>query len=63
MHSKILLGALMGLALAFATILGGWSGLALAILFGVTGGLVGAQLEGRIDARRFIDDLRFGGRG
>lgn len=49
-------GILLGLALAFAVILGGWTGLIYALAFSVVGGVVGAHLDGRIDLGR-------GGRG
>ncbi|MDO5671172.1 MAG: hypothetical protein Q4G50_14370 [Corynebacterium sp.] len=44
-------GVILGLALAFATILGGWVGMLCALLFGAVGGVIGAHLDGRIDLR------------
>ncbi|AKK02263.1 hypothetical protein [Corynebacterium epidermidicanis] len=63
MSKAIVIGTCVGFVLAFATILGGFSGLLLAVLFGALGGLAGAQFDGRVDVRRMLDALRFGGRG
>lgn len=61
--THIYIGAGVGLALAFATILGGWSGLLLALLFGGLGGIIGAHLGGIINAREFWDAVSRGRRG
>lgn len=42
-------GIILGLILAFATILGGWAGLLWAVLFGTLGGVVGAHLDGTLN--------------
>jgi len=42
-------GVTLGLALAFAGILGGWAGFLLALVLGTLGGVVGAHLDRRID--------------
>jgi uncharacterized membrane protein YjjP (DUF1212 family) len=52
---------LIGLALAFALILGGWSGLLYALALGGAGAVIGAHLDRRIDLRTFFRGL--GGRG
>ena len=53
-------GVLLGLALAFATILGGWAGLLYAVLFGGIGGVIGTHLDGRLDLIALF--RRIGGR-
>lgn len=53
-------GIVLGLALAFATILGGWAGLLWALAFGAVGGVLGAHLDGRIDLVSLL--RRIGGR-
>lgn len=42
-------GVILGLALAFAGILGGWAGFLLALVLGGLGGVIGAHLDGRLD--------------
>lgn len=54
-------GALLGLALAFAVILGGWPGLVYALVLGGLGTVIGAHLDRRIDLRTLFRNL--GGRG
>lgn len=54
-------GVLIGLALAFALILGGWAGLLYAVVLGGAGAVIGAHLDRRIDLRSFFRSL--GGRG
>ena len=52
--NKTVLGALIGVVLTFALILGGWLGFFFTALFGAIGGVVGAQLEGRIDLAELV---------
>lgn len=47
-------GIILGLVLAFATIIGGWAGLLWAVLFGTLGGVVGAHLDGTLDLRSLL---------
>lgn len=61
MNNHTLTGIVLGLILAFAVILGGWSGLVYALAFGLVGGIIGAQVEGRIDLRNIFTGR--GGRG
>lgn len=42
-------GVILGMALAFAGILGGWAGFLLALVLGGLGGVIGAHLDGRLD--------------
>jgi hypothetical protein len=51
-------GVMLGLALAFAAILGGWTGLLLALVLGGLGGVIGAHLDGRIDLRALSRAVR-----
>lgn len=65
MKNFTLIGIALGLAFAFAVILGGLSGFLWALFFSAVGGLLGAQLDGRIDLRALKDNLSSvrGGRG
>jgi hypothetical protein len=54
----IVLGAAAGLALAVITLVFGFWGFLAAVLFAAVGGLVGALVTGRIDARALGDVLR-----
>lgn len=56
--NRTLTGLCIGLAFAFALILGGWPGLLWALLFGAGGLVVGAQLDGHIDLARLVRSLR-----
>jgi uncharacterized membrane protein YeaQ/YmgE (transglycosylase-associated protein family) len=42
-------GLVAGVLLAIAALIGGWSGFALAVLFGFIGALVAGQLSGELD--------------
>ncbi|MCS5478456.1 hypothetical protein NYP18_02190 [Corynebacterium sp. YIM 101645] len=61
MSSHTRTGTLIGLALAFALILGGWAGLLYAVALGGAGAVIGAHLDRRINLRTFLRSL--GGRG
>lgn len=61
--NKTLLGAAIGIVLAFALILGGWIGFFFMLLFGAIGGLIGAQLDGRIDLADLVSTTSGRGRG
>lgn len=61
MSSHTRTGTLIGLALAFALILGGWAGLLYAVVLGGAGAVVGAHLDRRINLHTFFRSL--GGRG
>ena len=47
--SKSTTGLLAGLLLAIAAIIGGWTGFLLAVVLGLVGLVVGAQLSGDVD--------------
>ncbi|WKD60330.1 hypothetical protein CCICO_01380 [Corynebacterium ciconiae DSM 44920] len=61
--SKFELGIVIGLALAFAGILGGWGGFFLALALGALGGVLGSHFSGEIDLRRAFDSVNNRGRG
>ncbi|WIM68077.1 hypothetical protein QP027_01380 [Corynebacterium breve] len=61
-ENKTILGVVIGLVFAFAIIIGGWSGPIWVLLFGGIGGVVGAQLDGRIDLAEKISTLSGKGR-
>ncbi len=65
MKNMTVIGVVVGLAFAFAVILGGLAGFAWALFFAAVGGVVGAHLEGRIDLRVLLQNLTSGrgGRG
>lgn len=65
MHNKTTLGLFVGLLVAIAVSAAGFAGFVWAIIFGVIGLAVGAQLDGEFDFREFIDNFRSGrgGRG
>lgn len=54
MTSPVLQGIIIGLLLAIAAAIGGWSAFALAIFLGAIGGLVAAQLTGKIDLLEMV---------
>lgn len=60
--NKTVLGATIGVVLAFALIFGGWLGFFFTLLFGAIGGVVGAQLEGRIDLADLVSTTSGRGR-
>lgn len=47
--NKALAGIVIGAIIAFFVTFGGWPGLLWLLLFTITGGVVGAQLDGRLD--------------
>lgn len=49
MSNHTFTGLVLGIALAFAVIFGGWLGLIYVLVFGAVGTIIGAQLDGRID--------------
>ncbi|MDR7328500.1 hypothetical protein [Corynebacterium guangdongense] len=65
MKNMTVIGVAVGLAFAFAVILGGLAGFAWALFFTLIGGVTGAQLEGLIDLRALLQNLTAGrgGRG
>ena len=52
------LGLIAGLMLTFAIVSGGFVGLLLAIVLGVGGYLVGAQVDGEIDVKALLRGRR-----
>ncbi|MBA4505127.1 hypothetical protein ACUY28_10595 [Corynebacterium sanguinis] len=52
--SKTALGILIGVIVAFFVTFGGWPGLLWLLLFVAVGGVIGAQLDGRIDVADLI---------
>ncbi len=54
MTTSVTHGILIGLLLALAAAIGGWSAFALAVFLGAVGGLVAAQLSGRIDVVEMV---------
>ncbi|STC69613.1 MULTISPECIES: DUF2273 domain-containing protein [Corynebacterium] len=61
-ENKTLLGIVIGVVLAFSVIIGGWSGPLWVLLFGAIGGVVGAQLDGKLDVAEMISTLSGKGR-
>ena len=61
--NKTVLGAIIGVVLAFALIFGGWLGFFATLLLGTIGGVSGAQLDGRIDVAALISATSGRGRG
>ncbi len=51
-------GLALGLALAFAGILGSWAGFLLALVLATLGGIIGAHLDRRIDLGALARTLR-----
>lgn len=47
--NKALTGVIIGIVVAFFVTFGGWPGLLWLLLFTIIGGVVGAQLDGRLD--------------
>lgn len=47
--NKTLTGVIIGIVVAFFVTFGGWPGLLWLLLFTIIGGVVGAQLDGRLD--------------
>ncbi|SDM09453.1 hypothetical protein SAMN04488535_1893 [Corynebacterium mycetoides] len=53
-RSKTALGVLAGIVVALFVTIGGWLGLVWLLLFGTIGGVIGAQLDGRIDIAEIV---------
>ena len=53
-------GVIVGLLLAIAAILGGFNGFLLALVFGVLGWVIAAQIDGRLDIGAFLGGRRRG---
>ncbi|AWB83362.1 hypothetical protein [Corynebacterium liangguodongii] len=53
-RNKALIGIAAGVIVAFFVTFGGWPGVAWLLLFSAIGGVVGAQLDGRIDIAEAI---------
>ena len=47
--NKALTGVIIGIVVALFVTFGGWPGLLWLLLFTIIGGVVGAQLDGRLD--------------
>ena len=58
--SRPVIGLFTGLLLALATLVGGFWGLVLAVVFGLVGVVIGLQADGRIDLAAVV---RSRGRG
>ena len=52
--NKALTGILIGVVIAFFVTFGGWPGLLWLLLFTIIGGVVGAQLDGRVDLATMV---------
>ncbi|AZA14408.1 hypothetical protein ACFPVT_04270 [Corynebacterium choanae] len=63
MNNYTAIGLTVGIALAFAVILGGLPGFLWLLLFTVIGGLIGAHFDGRLDLGSIIGGTGRGGKG
>lgn len=54
MTAPVMQGIIIGLLLAIAAAIGGWSAFALAIFLGALGGLIAAQVSGKIDVVEMV---------
>lgn len=54
LSNKVALGVLLGIIVAFFVTFGGWIGLMWLVLFAAIGGVVGAQLDGKLDLATLI---------
>ena len=61
--NKTLTGILIGVVVAFFVTFGGDQGLLWLLLFTVVGGIVGAQLDGRLDLAQLMSSASGKGRG
>lgn len=61
--NKAILGVIAGIVVAFFVTFGGWAGLFWLILFAALGGVIGAQLDGRLDIAEVISAGSGRGRG
>ncbi|WP_342319000.1 hypothetical protein [Corynebacterium mayonis] len=62
LSNKTAMGVLLGVVVAFFVTFGGWLGLMWLILFAALGGVVGAQLDGRLDLATMISTTSGRGR-
>jgi hypothetical protein len=56
--NSTVIGLAVGLALGFAAAFGGFSALAIVVLLGALGGLVGRYLDGQLDLSTLIGSAR-----
>lgn len=61
--NKALVGVIIGVVVAFFVTFGGWPGLLWLLLFTIVGGVVGAQLDGRVDLASMVGGANGRGRG
>lgn len=61
--NKAILGIIAGIIVAFFVTFGGWAGLLWLVLFTALGGVIGAQLDGKIDIAELISAGSGRGRG
>lgn len=61
--NKTVVGVLIGIVVAFFVTFGGAPGLLWLALFTVIGGVIGAQLDGRLDLARVVSSTSGKGRG
>lgn len=61
--SSLRFGILIGIVLAFATVMYGAAGFFTVIIFGAIGGIIAAHFGGEIDLRRAFDSVSQRGRG
>ncbi|CAM4331922.1 hypothetical protein CHAD_01695 [Corynebacterium hadale] len=52
--NKTLAGVIIGVVIAFFVMFGGWLGLLWLLLFTIVGGVIGAQLDGRLDIAEIL---------
>ena len=63
LDNKAELGIIVGIIVAFFVTFGGWAGLLWLVIFAALGGVIGAQLDGRIDIATLISAGSGRGRG
>lgn len=61
--NKAVAGVIIGVVVAFFVTFGGATGLLWLLLFSAIGGVVGAQLDGRLDLARIVSPNSGRGRG
>ena len=61
--NKAVTGVIIGIVVAFFVTFGGATGLLWLLLFTAIGGVVGAQLDGRLDLARIVSPISGRGRG
>ncbi|SER68695.1 DUF2273 domain-containing protein [Corynebacterium cystitidis] len=62
LENKTILGVVIGVVMAFSVICGGWSGPLWVLLFASIGGVIGAQLDGKLDIAELISTISGKGR-